>query len=182
MNILKTDFDGLFIIEPTIYKDERGYFFESFNRSVLEQNGIFYDFVQDNQSKSQYGVVRGLHYQAEPYAQAKLVRVLEGKALDVVVDLRTNSKTFGKYFSIELSVENQKQLLVPRGFAHGFSVLSQNVVFFYKCDNFYDKQAERGIMYNDAFLNIDWKIPAKDIILSDKDTKNLSFEKAEKFK
>lgn len=181
MNIISTEFDGLYVIEPKIYKDSRGYFYETYNRSAFEQNGLFFDFVQDNESKSQYGVVRGLHYQAGKFAQTKLVRVFEGKVLDVVVDLRQNSKTFGKHFSVELSAENKKQFLVPRGFAHGFSVLSENAVFVYKCDNFYNKESERGIMFNDSLLNIDWQIPENKMIISDKDKLNSSFEKAEKF-
>ena len=181
MKIISTEFNNLYIVEPKVFDDQRGYFFESYNRSVFEQNGLFFDFVQDNQSRSQYEVIRGLHYQIEPFAQAKLVRVLEGKVLDVVVDLRQNSATFGKSFSIELDAENKKQLLVPRGFAHGFSVLSENATFFYKCDNFYNKDAERGIIFNEPFLNIDWKIPEDKQIFSSKDLKNKSFKEADKF-
>ncbi|MBN2892473.1 MAG: dTDP-4-dehydrorhamnose 3,5-epimerase [Bacteroidales bacterium] len=181
MNFISTEFEGLYIIEPKIFKDTRGYFYESYNRSAFEQNGLFFDFVQDNQSRSQYGVVRGLHYQIGLFAQAKLVRVLEGKVLDVVVDLRTDSKSFGKYYSVELSAENQLQFLVPRGFAHGFSVLSENATFLYKCDNFYNKESERGIMYNDPALNIDWKIPLDKMILSPKDMENKYFEEIDKF-
>ncbi len=181
MDFVATEFEGLFVITPKVFNDNRGYFYESYNRSAFEQNGLFYNFVQDNQSHSQYGVVRGLHYQTEPFAQAKLVRVVEGEVLDVVVDIRQNSKTFGQYFSIKLSDTNFKQLLVPRGFAHGFAVLSQKATFVYKCDNFYNKKAERGILYNDADLNIDWQIPADKMIISDKDLENVPFEKADKF-
>lgn len=169
MNFIKTDIDGLIVVEPRVFEDERGYFFESYNQNEFEKNGLFYNFVQDNQSKSSYGVVRGLHSQAGDKAQAKLVRVLEGKVLDVVVDVRKTSKTFGKSFSIELTAENKKQLLIPRGFLHGFAVLSEIAVFTYKCDNFYCKEAEFGVRYNDPDLNIDWKIPADKIIASEKD-------------
>lgn len=179
MNIIKTNIEDLYILEPNIFPDKRGYFFESYNKSILDINNISYEFVQDNQSKSQYGVVRGLHYQLNPYAQAKLVRVIEGKILDVVVDLRKSSSTFGKVFSIELSAENSKQLLIPRGFAHGFSVLSEIAVFLYKCDNFYKKEAEGGILFNDPKLNIDWKIPGNKMIVSDKDLENQLFENAQ---
>lgn len=169
MLIIKTDFPGLAIFEPTVYKDSRGYFFESYNQNVLVQAGIDIQFVQDNQSKSSYGVIRGLHYQLNPHAQTKLVRVLSGKILDVAVDIRTGSPSFGKAFSIELSSENNKQLLVPKGFAHGFSVLSETAEVMYKCDAFYHKESEAGIIYNDAALNIDWQIPAHKAIVSDKD-------------
>ncbi len=181
MNITETPLKDVFIIEPKIFKDKRGYFFESYNRSDLEKNGLFYDFVQDNQSRSRYGVIRGLHYQIAPFAQAKLVRAIEGKILDVVVDLRTNSPTFGKHFSIELSAHNFKQLLAPRGFAHGFSVLSEFATFAYKCDNFYNKKSERGIIFNDTKLSINWKIPKEKYIISDKDKENNSFDSADKF-
>ena len=172
MQIQKTDFSGLFIIKPTIFEDSRGYFFEGYNKNVLKEYGINYDFVQDNQSKSSYGVIRGLHYQEEPYAQTKLIRVISGKILDVVVDIRKNSPTFKKTFSIELSEQNKNQLLIPKGFAHGFSVLSKTAIVFYKCDQFYNKQSERGILFNDPQLNIDWKIKPEDQIISDKDKKN----------
>jgi len=177
----KTEIEDLFVIEPKVFADNRGYFYESYNRAEFERNGLFYDFVQDNQSRSQYGVIRGLHYQIDPFAQAKLVRVLEGKVLDVVVDLRQNSPTFGQKFSVELSQDNYKQLLVPHGFAHGFSVLSDVAIFSYKCDNFYNKESERGIMFNDKTLAIDWKIPEKDQIISDKDYINPTFDLADKF-
>jgi dTDP-4-dehydrorhamnose 3,5-epimerase len=179
MKILETPIKDLYIIEPRVFKDERGYFFESYNKKKFEEAGLQYDFVQDNQSKSQYGVIRGLHYQLAPFAQAKLVRVLEGKVLDVVVDIRKNSPTFGKTFSIELSADNFRQLLVPRGFAHGFSVLSETAIFAYKCDNIYNKSAERGILYNDTQLNINWKIPINKAIISEKDKINPVFADAE---
>lgn len=170
MQVEETEIKGCFIINPTIVEDERGYFFESFNQRKFEQltgeSGIF---VQDNQSRSSYGVVRGLHAQRGEFAQAKLVRVLSGKVLDVAVDVRPNSPTFGKHVAIELSSENKKQLYVPRGFLHGFSVLSESVDFFYKCDNFYNKESEYGVIYNDKDLNIDWKVPTSSMLLSSKD-------------
>ncbi|MGJ3234134.1 dTDP-4-dehydrorhamnose 3,5-epimerase [Marivirga sp.] len=176
MNITPTDFDDLYIIKPTVFEDSRGYFFESFHQKKFEDaTGIQCEFVQDNQSRSVYGVIRGLHLQAPPMAQAKLVRVLKGEVLDVVVDLRKDKPTFGKSFSIHLSAENKQQLFIPRGFAHGIAVLSKDAEFFYKCDNYYSPENERGIMYNDASLNIDWKIPAEKRIISGKDQKNLAF-------
>ena len=179
MEIIETGIKDLLVIKPKVFKDNRGYFFESFNLKELQKYGLSYDFVQDNQSYSQYGVIRGLHYQLNPYAQAKLVRVIKGKVLDVVVDLRKNSSTFGKTFSIELSDDNFLQLLVPKGFAHGFSVLSEDVIFFYKCDNYYNKEAERGIIYNDTKLDIDWQIPMDKRIISEKDSRLPNFENAE---
>ena len=170
MAFIKTDFPGLIIIEPTVFKDSRGYFFESYNEKNFIAEGIDIKFVQDNQSKSSYGVIRGLHYQLAPFAQTKLIRVLSGSILDVVVDIRKGSATFGKTFSLELSAENNKQLLVPKGFAHGFSVLSQTAEVMYKCDAFYHKGSEAGILFNDASLNIDWMIPEDKAIISDKDT------------
>ena len=172
MAFIKTEFPGLIIIEPTVFKDSRGYFFESYNEKDFIVEGIDIKFVQDNQSKSMYGVIRGLHYQLMPHAQTKLIRVLSGSILDVVVDIRKGSPTFGKVFSLELSAENNKQLLVPKGFAHGFSVLSQTAEVFYKCDTCYNKDAEAGILFSDAALNIDWKIPAGKAIISDKDLVN----------
>jgi dTDP-4-dehydrorhamnose 3,5-epimerase len=169
MPIIKTEFPGLIIFEPTVLKDSRGYFFESYSERVFNAEGITARFVQDNQSKSSYGVLRGLHYQLNPYAQTKLVRVLSGKILDVAVDIRKSSPTYGKAFSIELSAENNKQLLIPKGFAHGFSVLSETAEVMYKCDEFYNKESEGGILYNDPSLNIDWQIPADKAIVSDKD-------------
>lgn len=180
MAIIKTEFPGLFIFEPTVFKDSRGYFFESYNAAVFAKEGIDITFVQDNQSKSGYGVIRGLHYQLNPHAQTKLVRVLSGAILDVVVDLRTGSPTFGKAFSIELTSENNKQLLIPKGFAHGFSVLSETAEVMYKCDEFYNKESEAGILYNDVDLNIDWKIPADKAIISDKDKVQPSFNNCKK--
>ena len=169
MNFTKTDIEGLIIVEPKVFEDERGYFFESYNEKEFVENGIDCKFVQDNQSKSSYGVVRGMHSQQGEYAQAKLVRVLEGKVLDVVVDIRKNSPTFGKTFSVELTAENKKQLFIPRGFLHGFAVLSEEAIFTYKCDNFYCKESEFGVRYNDPDLNIDWKIQKDKIIASEKD-------------
>jgi len=174
MNFIKTDFPGLIIIEPIVFDDSRGYFFESYSESVFAANGITYKFVQDNQSKSAYGVIRGLHYQLNPHAQTKLIRVLTGKILDVVVDIRTGSPTYGKAFTIELSADNNKQLLIPKGFAHGFSVLSQTAAIIYKCDAFYSKESEAGIYYNDAALQIDWQIPKDKAIISDKDQQHPS--------
>lgn len=170
MKIEKTKLEGCYIIHDTVHGDSRGYFFESFHkRRFYEQTGLNIDFVQDNQSKSQRGVLRGLHYQQGAYAQAKLVRVLQGRVMDVAVDLRKQSPTFGEHVTIELSEESKTQFFVPRGFAHGFVVLSETAVFFYKCDNFYHKESEGGIIYNDADLNIDWQLPETEILLSDKD-------------
>jgi len=169
MNFIKTSIDGVIIIEPKVFADDRGYFFESYNEAEFIKNGIDARFVQDNQSKSSYGVIRGLHCQLGEHAQAKLVRVLEGAVLDVAVDIRKNSPTFGKYVAVELSAENKKQLFIPRGFMHGFSVLSENAVFAYKCDNLYCKESEFSIRYDDADIGIDWKIPTDKIITSEKD-------------
>jgi dTDP-4-dehydrorhamnose 3,5-epimerase len=169
MAFIKTEFPGLIIIEPTVFKDSRGYFFESYNENNFKAEGIDIRFVQDNQSKSSYGVIRGLHYQLAPHAQTKLIRVLSGRILDIVVDIRKGSPTYGNTFSIELSAENNKQLFIPKGFAHGFSVLSETAEVIYKCDEFYHKESEAGIVFNDAALNIDWKIPAASAIISDKD-------------
>jgi dTDP-4-dehydrorhamnose 3,5-epimerase len=160
---------GLIIVEPAVFEDNRGFFFESYNQSLFEQNGIACKFVQDNQSQSSYGVIRGLHFQMTPFAQSKLIRVLAGKILDVVVDIRIGSPTFGQSFNIELSEENKKQLFIPQGFAHGFSVLSETASVLYKCDQFYNKQSESGIKYNDSQLNIDWKIDADKASVSEKD-------------
>ena len=164
-----TDIQGLLIFEPAVYKDERGYFFESYNEQTFQKQGLDMRFVQDNQSFSYYGVIRGLHYQLEPYAQTKLVRVLEGRVLDVAVDIRKGSPTFGKSVALELSAENKLQLLIPRGFAHGFSVLSETAQLSYKCDGLYSKESEGGIRYDDARLNIDWQVPAGKAIVSAKD-------------
>ena len=169
MNFIKTNLPGVIIVEPTIFKDQRGYFFESYNKAEFALHGIGQNFVQDNQSMSSYGVVRGLHCQTGEHAQAKLVRVLSGKVLDVAVDFRPESPTFGKYVAVELSDENKRQLFIPRGFLHGFSVLSDTAVFTYKCDNLYCKRAELGIRYDDPDINVDWRIPAEKIITSEKD-------------
>lgn len=171
MNFIKTDIPDVIIIEPKVFGDNRGYFFESFSQREFEKHVCKTVFVQDNESKSGYGVLRGLHFQKPPFAQAKLVRVVKGKVLDVAVDIREGSATFGKHVSVELSDENKRQLFIPRGFAHGFVVLSDEAVFQYKCDNYYAPDYEGGILWNDPALNIDWKIPVKDIILSDKDKK-----------
>ncbi len=176
MQIIKTDFEGLYIIKPVVYEDNRGFFFESYNKKTLEQNLINYNFVQDNQSLSKKNVFRGLHYQLEPYAQTKLVRVLKGKVIDYVVDLRKGSTTYGKYFSIELSEENRLQLLIPKGFAHGFLTITKTAEFFYKCDNFYNKESERGIRFDDIDINLLFPIRKEKIIVSEKD-KNLPFLK-----
>ena len=169
MPFKKTDFPGLLIFEPNVFGDERGYFFESYNSSTFSKDNVDIQFVQDNQARSVYGVVRGLHFQQAPFAQTKLIRVLEGAILDVAVDLRAGSPSYGKVFSIELSAQNKKQLLVPQGFAHGYSVISETAEVFYKCDNFYNKQAEGGLAYNDPALGIDWKVPVDKMILSPKD-------------
>ena len=177
MQITPTRIDGCFIIENKIFGDERGYFLESFNAQTFKNlTGIETAFVQDNQSYSSYGVLRGLHFQTGEHAQAKLVRVLQGKVLDVAVDIRKGSPTFGKHVAIELSDDNKQQLYVPRGLAHGFVVLGETATFFYKCDNLYNKAAESGIMFNDAELNIDWQVPEAAMILSEKDKTNLSFK------
>ena len=170
MEIQETGLKGCVIIKPRVFEDARGYFFESFNQeSFQEKTGSSGIFVQDNQSYSTYGVIRGLHAQSGAYAQAKLVRVIQGEVLDVAVDARPNSPTFGKHIAVKLSAENKLQLYVPRGFLHGFSVLSETAEFFYKCDNFYHKAAEIGIMYNDLNLNIDWLIPTDKQAVSEKD-------------
>lgn len=169
MNFIKTKIDGVIIIEPKVFEDSRGYFFESYNEKEFKENGIDARFVQDNQSLSSYGVIRGLHFQKEPFAQAKLVRVLFGKVLDVAVDLRKGSPTFGQHVSVELSDENKRQFFIPRGFAHGFSVLSEKAVFAYKCDNLYNKESEGGLLYNDPDLGIDWRVDPKRVCVSDKD-------------
>jgi dTDP-4-dehydrorhamnose 3,5-epimerase len=169
MPFTTTPLPGLFIFEPSVYPDERGYFFESYNKKLFQANNIPCEFVQDNQSFSCYGVIRGLHFQREPHAQSKLVRVLQGSILDVVIDLRAGSPGFGKSFSIELSSENKKQIFIPKSFAHGFSVLSDTTEISYKCDQFYNRQSEGGIRYNDPQLKIDWKVPAGKALVSEKD-------------
>ena len=169
MPFIETGIQGLLVYEPTVFGDNRGYFFESFNQNVFVKQGIDIQFVQDNQSFSKYGAIRGLHYQLPPHAQTKLVRVLSGAILDVAVDVRKGSPTYGKVFSIELTADNKKQLFVPKGFAHGFSVLSETAEVMYKCDAFYNKASEEGIIYNDPQLGIDWKIPAGKELVSEKD-------------
>lgn len=173
---IKTGIHDLYILEPKIFKDNRGYFFESFNENDFKILGLDYTFIQDNQSKSVYGTIRGLHLQKGNAAQAKLVRVLQGRILDVAVDLRPNSPTYGQHFSVELSADNQRQLLIPRGFAHGFSVLSDTAIVAYKCDNEYRKDCEASIRYDDPDLGIDWRIPTKDVIISEKDSKAVTFQ------
>lgn len=169
MSFTETAIPGLLIFEPTVFEDDRGYFFESYNESVFNRQGVFVQWVQDNQSSSLGGVIRGLHYQLPPHAQTKLVRVLKGKILDVVVDIRKGSPTYGQSFSLVLSGKNKKQLFIPKGMAHGFSVLSDKAEVMYKCDAFYNKESETGIIYNDAELNIDWGVPAEMAVISEKD-------------
>lgn len=164
-----TDIPGLQIFEPNVFEDSRGYFFESYNEKIFREAGIDFRWVQDNQSSSLYGVIRGLHYQLPPYAQSKLIRVLRGKILDVAVDIRVGSPTFGKSYCKVLSAKNKRQLFIPKGFAHGFSVLSEKAEVLYKCDGYYNKESEAGIIYNDPALHIDWRLPAEDAIISDKD-------------
>ncbi|WP_320906356.1 dTDP-4-dehydrorhamnose 3,5-epimerase [Bacteroides nordii] len=173
MNIIKTSIEGVVIIEPRLFKDERGYFFESFNQREFEEKICKTTFVQDNESKSGYGVIRGLHYQKPPFAQSKLVRVIKGAVLDVAVDIRKGSPTFGQHVAVELTEGNHRQFFIPRGFAHGFSVLSEEVIFQYKCDEFYHPEAEGAIAWNDAELGIDWKIPLEKVLVSEKDSKHL---------
>jgi len=179
MNFIPTKLEGCFIIEPKIILDERGYFMESFNEKTFQKGiGQEVHFVQDNQSYSSKGVLRGMHYQTGAHAQAKLVRVLQGEVLDVAVDLRPNSPTYGQYESVLLTGENQRQFFVPRGFAHGFLVTSNTAVFFYKCDNFYNKESEAGVIYNDKTINIDWNFPSEKLIISEKDRIQPNLEKA----
>lgn len=161
----------LMIIQPTVFNDSRGFFYESYNRNSFLENEIDYNFVQDNHSRSKYGVLRGLHFQNPPFAQTKLVRVTRGKVLDIALDIRIGSPTYLQHLAIELSEENMTQLLIPQGFAHGFVVLSEDVEFMYKCDNFYNKEADGGILFNDSSLEIDWEIPIADMIISEKDLK-----------
>lgn len=176
MEVIKTDIEGVVIIEPRIFEDERGYFYESFSQREFEETVCRTTFVQDNQSKSSYGVLRGLHFQKPPYCQSKLVRCIKGAVLDVAVDIRKGSPTFGKHVAVELTEDNHRQFFVPRGFAHGFAVLSKEAVFQYKCDNFYCKESEGAVAWNDPELAIDWRIPAEDILLSEKDrlSKNIA--------
>jgi dTDP-4-dehydrorhamnose 3,5-epimerase len=169
MKVTETELEGLMILEPKVYRDARGYFLESYHRERLASLGIHHDFVQDNQSRSSFGVIRGLHFQKEPHAQTKLVRVMEGSIFDVAVDIRPGSPTFGKWFGLEITLENQLQLLIPAGFAHGFSVLSRHATVFYKCDAYYNPASESGIRFNDPELQIDWGLDLKSAIISDKD-------------
>ena len=175
MEVIKTAIEGLVIIEPKIFRDSRGYFFESFSQREFEEKVRKVNFVQDNESMSSYGVMRGLHFQRPPFAQSKLVRCVKGRVLDVAIDIRKGSPTYGQHVSVELSEENHRQFFVPRGFAHGFVVLSETAVFQYKCDNFYAPEADGGINIKDTALGIDWKIPVEQAILSDKDTKHVFF-------
>ena len=176
MNIIKTDIEGVLIVEPRVFGDARGYFFESYNaRDFREQTGIDVTFIQDNESCSSYGVVRGLHFQKPPYAQAKLVRVVEGTVLDVAVDIRKGSATYGQHVAVELSADNKRQLFLPKGMAHGFAVLSERAVFQYKCDEYYHPEAEGAIAWDDPTLAIDWKIELDKVLLSDKDRRHPSF-------
>ena len=172
MNIIETEIQGVYIIEPKVFGDSRGYFFESYSRREFEAKVGPVEFVQDNESKSCYGVVRGLHFQKPPHTQAKLVRVVKGKVLDVAVDLRKDSPTYGRHVSVELSEDNHRQVFIPKGFAHGFSVLSEEAVFQYKCDDYYAPETECAIAWNDPELNIDWRIPADQVILSEKDKRH----------
>lgn len=169
MPFIKTNIPDLLVFEPKVFEDSRGYFYESYNKNVFLDAGLNIHFVQDNQARSSFGVVRGLHFQKDPHAQSKLIRVLSGSIMDVAVDIRSGSPTYGNVFSILLSSENKKQLLVPKGFAHGYSVISETAEVFYKCDEFYHKETEGGISWNDPFLKIDWQLPAEKIIISEKD-------------
>lgn len=183
MNVIETGIEGLVIIEPRVFEDDRGYFYECFNAQRYREHGIDCEFVQDNEAKSSYGVVRGLHYQVAPYGQAKLVRVTEGKVLDVVVDIRPESATFGQTFSVELSAENKRQFFVPSGFAHGYAVLSPTAVFSYKCgESFYEKDYEAGIHCLDPQLKIDWMVPNDSILLSEKDKAQPMFSSHKPYK
>ena len=169
MEVIKTDIEGVVIIEPRIFRDDRGYFFESFSQREFQDKVCNTVFVQDNESKSSYGVLRGLHFQKPPYAQSKLVRVIKGAVLDVAVDIRKGSPTFGQHVAVELTEDNHRQFFIPRGFAHGFSVLTDEVIFQYKCDNFYAPQSEGALAWDDPDLGIDWRLPAEKVILSEKD-------------
>jgi len=179
MPFIETDIPGLLIFEPKVFEDSRGHFFESYNEKIFKEKGVHMNWVQDNQSCSSYGVIRGLHYQLPPYAQTKLIRVLKGKILDVAVDIRKGSPTFGKSFCKVLSAKNKRQLFIPKGFAHGFSVLSEKAEVLYKCDGYYNKDSEAGIIYNDAELNIDWRIPGDSAIISEKDQQLPTFAQCE---
>ena len=179
MNIIKTELPGVLIVEPKVFGDARGYFFESWNQAAYEAAGITNKWVQDNESKSCFGVLRGLHYQAPPYTQAKIVRAIVGTVLDVAVDIRKGSPTYGKHVAVELSGENKHQLYIPRGFAHGFAVLSNEALFAYKCDNVYMPSAERGILFSDPDIGIDWRIDVSKVLLSEKDKKHPLFAQIE---
>jgi len=181
MQYINTSIEGVYIIEPKVFKDSRGYFFEAWKKAEFEENVGKVEFVQDNESRSSYGVLRGLHYQKGEYSQAKLVRVIKGKVIDVAVDIRKSSPTFGKYVAVELSDENKRQLFIPRGFAHGFLVLSDDAIFTYKVDNVYAPQAEASIRWNDEDINIEWPIDAKDVVTSEKDLCGKSLKDAEVF-
>ena len=180
MEVIETGFEGLKVIKPQVFGDNRGFFMETYNESRYREAGIDYQFVQDNMSSSTYGVVRGLHFQRPPYTQAKLVQVIEGRVLDVAVDLRHGSATYGKWYSVELTGENRWQFMIPRGFAHGFAVLSERAVFSYKCDNLYNPQSEGGVRFDDPDLNIDWKIDLGQAVTSDKDKQHPYFRDMEK--
>jgi dTDP-4-dehydrorhamnose 3,5-epimerase len=180
MKKIETKIKDLFILEPKVFGDERGYFFESYNQKTFSELGLNYNFVQDNESFSSYGTLRGLHFQKGEFAQAKLVRVLKGRVLDVAVDIRSDSETFGQHVSVELSEENKRMLMIPRGFAHGFVVLSETAIFQYKCDNFYYPSYEDGISWTDSDLKIDWQIPYEKVLLSSKDKVNKSFKELTK--
>lgn len=179
MEVIKTDIDGVVIIEPRIFRDERGYFFESFSQRDFQEKVCNTVFVQDNESKSSYGVLRGLHFQKTPYAQSKLVRVIKGAVLDVAVDIRKGSPTFGQHVAVELTEDNHRQFFIPRGFAHGFSVLTDEVIFQYKCDNFYAPQSEGALAWDDPNLGIDWRIPTDKVLLSEKDCHHSRLRDAE---
>ena len=179
MEVIKTDIDGVVIIEPRIFRDERGYFFESFSQRDFQEKVCRTVFVQDNESKSSYGVLRGLHFQKPPYAQSKLVRVIRGAVLDVAVEIRKGSPTFGQHVAVELTGENHRQFFIPRGFAHGFSVLTDEVIFQYKCDNFYAPQSEGALAWDDPDLGIDWRIPTDKVLLSEKDCHHSRLRDAE---
>lgn len=181
MNYIETEIQGVYVLEPRVFQDARGYFMETWNQADFDKHIGKVTFIQDNESKSSYGVLRGLHYQKGEFSQAKLVRVIKGRVLDVAVDIRRSSPTFGKYVLAELSEENKRQLFIPRGFAHGFLVLSDEAVFTYKVDNVYAPQAEAGIKWNDEDIAIEWPIDPKDLILSDKDTRALSLKEADVF-
>ena len=179
MEVIKTAIEGVYIIEPKVFGDARGYFFESFSEREFKEKVGDVHFVQDNESMSKYGVMRGLHFQRPPYAQSKLVRCIKGAVLDVAVDIRKGSPTFGKYVAVELTEDNHRQFFVPRGFAHGFAVLSEEAVFQYKCDNFYNKESEGSVAWNDQELAIDWRIPVEKVLLSEKDKLSKSIAEAD---